>query len=270
MSIFVTQPTPYPDINVVLRELLTTIQTLLGDHLIGMYLEGSLANGDFDAASDIDFVVVTQEEISDDQFLSLQAMHDRIATGDSPWVIQIEGSYLSAQALQRYDPALSLHPNIERGVGERLKWVQHGASWVTHRYILRQHGITLVGPPPQTLIDPISPDDLRQGMRPLLQGWATQLLADPTPLTSPGSQAYIVLSMCRILYTLRFGAVVSKRVAAEWARATLGERWAPLIDQVWQTRLNWQENGVSDEKVKTALAFIQYTIECGEPLPKVD
>jgi len=52
-------PTPYTDINALLRELLAGIRTILGNHLVGIYLEGSLANGDFDESSDIDFVVVS-------------------------------------------------------------------------------------------------------------------------------------------------------------------------------------------------------------------
>lgn len=118
-------PTSYPEINAVLRDLLAGVQAVLGDHLVGMYLEGSLANGDFDESSDIDFVVVTDvylgAERAKDLFAALYNLHVRIAAGASPWVIQLEGSYLSQHALRRYDLAGALHPNIERGVGERLK-----------------------------------------------------------------------------------------------------------------------------------------------------
>src|SRR5215216_3947790 len=85
-------PTPYPDVNAVLSALLAGVQAVLDHHLVGMYLDGSLVNGDFDQSSDIDFVVVTDEEISDEIFLALRALHDRVATGASPWVIQLEGS----------------------------------------------------------------------------------------------------------------------------------------------------------------------------------
>src|SRR5262249_55399000 len=147
--------------------------------LIGIYLEGSLANGDFDEISDIDFIVVTRDEVSNALFLELQRMHAQLGKGDSPWARDLEGSYVSQTALRRYHPACSIHPNIERGAGELLKMVQHDAAWVIHRHILRERGIVIIGPAPRTLVDPISPTDLRQAAQSTLRRWASGLLADP-------------------------------------------------------------------------------------------
>jgi len=259
--------TPYPDVNALLLELLRNVQHILGDHLIGMYLDGSLANGDFDEASDIDFVVVTDEEVSATHFAALQAMHDHLATTDSPWAIQLEGSYIGQHALRRYDPANALHPNIERGPGERLKLVHHDAAWIVHRYIVRERGITMVGPAPQTLIDPISPTLLQQAMLSFLPGWAAHLLNDPAQITHRGYQSYIVLSLCRVLYTLQYGTVGSKPAAARWAQEAVSERWVPLIERTWEGRHNAGEEP-SPEDINETLEFLQYTIECSHQFEK--
>ena len=260
MSVIMDHPTPYPEVNTLLKELLESVQAILGSHFIGMYLDGSLTSGDFDQDSDIDFVVVSDVESSGSLFSALQAMHDRIAAIDSGWAIQLEGSYISQPALRRYDPAQALHPNIERGRGERLKMVQHDEAWAIHRYILRERGMTLAGPVPQTLIDPVAPDDLRQAMLKILQGWAAQILDDPAQLKRRGYQSYTVLSLCRILYTLENGGVVSKSAAARWAQETLGERWAPLIEQSWEGR-HHPELEASAEAVNGTLEFIRYSLE---------
>src|SRR5687768_17755536 len=231
MSARTSDPTPYPEVNSIFQELLEEVKSILGSHFIGMYLDGSLTSGDFDQDSDIDFVVVTDEDISGDLFLAVQEMHDRIATIDSPFAVQLEGSYISQHGLRRFDPEHALHPNIERGNGERLKMVYHDNWWIIHRYILRERGITIVGPVPQTLIDPVSPNDLRQAMLSLLHGWATQILNHPNKISSLGYQSYVVLSLCRILYTLQLGDVVSKPVAAQWAKETLGDPWVSLIER---------------------------------------
>jgi hypothetical protein len=48
-------------------------------------------------------------------------------------------------------------------------------------------------------------------------------------------QAYAILTMCRALYTLQHGTVVSKSVAARWAQEVLGERWAALTVELDST-----------------------------------
>ena len=260
MSVAIDDPTLYPEVNILLRELLTSVQMVLGSQFIGMYLDGSLANGDFDQESDIDFVVVTAEDISGALFTALQAMHERIAAIDSRWAIQLEGSYISEHALRRYDPEHALHPNIERGTGERLKMADHDDAWTIHRYVLRERGIRITGPALQELIDPVSPDDLRRAMQTVLHGWAPQILNHPHEIESRGYQAYTVLSLCRILYTLQFGDVVSKPVAARWGKATLGEQWVALIERAWIGRQNSHLKAQADDVAGT-LDFIRFALE---------
>ena len=265
MSAKTNNPTPYPEVNTILQVLLERVMRILGSHFIGMYLDGSLTSNDFDEDSDIDFVVVTDEDIAGDLFTALQAMHEHIATIASPFALQLEGSYISLHGLRRFDPEHALHPNIERGEGERLKMVYHDDWWIIHRYVLRERGITITGPVPQALIDPVSPDDLRQVMLSLLHGWATQILNDPNKISSRGYQSYVVLSLCRILYTLQFGDVVSKPVAAGWAKETLDDPWVSLIDRAWIGRHHPQLAAEADD-INGTLDFIRYTLESSQQI----
>jgi predicted nucleotidyltransferase len=259
-----THPTPYADVNTMLAELVSGVTSVLGDRIVGIYLDGSLASGDFDESSDIDFVVVTEDEVSEASFLKLQAMHAQLSAIDSPWAIQLEGSYLSRRAVRHHDPANAPYPNIERGQSERLKLVEHESSWVIHRHILWERGIVIQGPAPHTLIDPVSPDELRQAMAEVLRSWATHLLDEPAQMSSRGYQSYVVLSLCRILYTLEFGAVVSKRVAANWAQQTLDERWGLLIVRAWQGRQHPGESALPDDVSRTQ-DLIRFALERSQP-----
>jgi len=252
-------PTPYPDVNFILHELLIDIQQILQEHLIGMYLEGSLANGDFDRESDIDFVVVVDEEISPDQFSALYAMHEKIAKVDSWWAVELEGSYVPRQALRRHGAESIRHPNIERGSSEKLKWADHDETWNVHRYLLRERGITILGPDSKTLIDPVTAEDLRKAMQPALHGWARNILENPDELVHQGYQTYVVLTLCRILYTLQFGDVVSKPKAAKWAKETYTDQWGVLIDRTWEGR-NHPQLDASAEDISQTLEFIKFTV----------
>ena len=167
--------------------------------------------------------------------------------------MEIDGSYIERDALRRYDPARARHPHIERGVGT-LRLEQFGPDWVIQRHVLREQGVALAGPPADTLIDPVSSEDIRRAVRALaIDTWALQAEA-PSALHHWGSQVYTILTMCRMLHTLETGAVTSKQAAARWARELLGERWAPLIDRAlaWK-KTDSQAAGVADTASTRAL-----------------
>jgi predicted nucleotidyltransferase len=254
------RPTPHRNVNALLAVLLENIRAVLGPQFIGMYLDGSLACGGFDADSDIDFIVVVDREIDPAGLAALQAMHDRIAKIDSPWALQLEGSYIPLAAIRRYRPPDVLHPNLERGPGERLKVVGHDEDWIIHRRNLREHGITLAGPDPRTLVDPVSPEELQDAMRAILRKWWAGFLDDRAPrLQNRGYQSYAVLSMCRILYTLRTGSVASKRAAAAWAKTFLSADRGRLIERAWDGRHHPGDSAAAEDIAETQ-EFIRETL----------
>jgi len=249
----VDHPTPYPEVNVVLGELLPGLQAILRAQFVGMYLTGSLATGDFDRNSDVDFVVVTEEEVGGELFSALDILHRRVAIIDSWCATQLDGGYIPRRALRRFDPSNAVHAHIDRGSGEHLRMVQYDEG-VVQSHLLRERGITLEGPDPRTLIDKVTPGDLRNAMPRVLDGWASRILDDPARIATQGYQSYTVLSLCRILYTLEFGAVVSKQVAAQWGRQTLGQ--ALLIDRAWIGRQH-PERAAASEDIDGTLALIR-------------
>jgi hypothetical protein len=135
----------------------------------------------------------------------------------------------------------------------------HDEAWNIHRYILRERGITLAGPPPDTLIDPIPPEVLRQSMLPLLSGWATDLLRHSQVMGRRGYQSYVVLSLCRILYTLAYGKVVSKQQAANWAKENLDAHWGGLIDRAWAGR-STADLAAEAEDIKLTQDLIRFAL----------
>lgn len=231
-------PTSYPDVNALLAEVLAGARAILGEGLIGFYLDGSLALGDFDpATSDVDFIAAVAHPLSPATFDALAAMHRALTSSGRPFATELEGSYIHLAALRRHDPADATFPNLERGPDERLKWKEHHSDWVIHRYTVREHGIALYGPPPATLIDPVSADDVRAATTGVLRSWwGTPAAVAYIRAAPPGGLSFIALTMCRALYALQNGAVVSKPKAAAWALATLDKRWHALIRRslIWQ------------------------------------
>ena len=254
-------PTPYSDVKEILNVLFTNVKEILQDHFVGIYLFGSLANGGFDEHSDIDVLVVTDSKISDDIFSALKKMHEQITKLDSSWAIQLEVSYIPQNALRRYNPASNnLHPHMDRGNNETLHMMTHASDWIIQRYLLRERGIVITGPDLKTLIEPVSPNELRQAIVDVLPLWVNPILADPAEIKSRGYQSFVVLSLCRMLYTLQYGTIVSKQVAARWGQDTLGNQRACLIEE---TRLGRERPGLEARPadINGTIDLIRYTLE---------
>lgn len=223
-------PTRFADVNDLLARLLAEVRAALRDQLVGVYLRGSLAGGDFDV------LVATEGVLDEKTIAALAAMHIRLAASDLAWAHELECSYLPRAAVRRYDPAHAHFPEI--GVDKPFSVRKHNADWLIELHIVREHGVAIAGPPPHELIDPVAPGELRAAVRVLLAGWWTEMLDQPAWFRERRYQALAVLSMCRALCSLEHGAGVSKPQAATWARTALGDEWAPLIERAlaWRSR----------------------------------
>ncbi len=252
-----TNSTPYSNVNEILNILLTRVQEILGNQLMGMYLYGSLSSGDFSPeTSDIDFVVVTANSLAEEKAAALETMHRGLWSSGRKWASKLEGAYVPKELIRRHDPNGAACPAVNEG----QFYVAHlGSDWIIQRHIVRECGIVLSGPDPKTLIDPVDPDGIHAAVLGILEEWWFPMLDDPSWLANHGSEyhAFAILTMCRALYALKYGSIVSKPKAIQWARQTLDEPWIQLIDKaVLAARHECQDNLLSK-----ALGFIQFTKE---------
>ncbi len=255
-------PTPYPDLNDVLARLASGAQMVLGGDFVGAYLQGSFAVGDAEEGSDVDFLVVTRELLTPDQERQVQDLQRALFDLSSPWARHLEGSYFPADLLRPPDPSRTPLPYFDNGSRD-LQHSDHDNTLVV-RWVTRKHGVTLAGPPPKELIDPVSADDLRAEVRETLREWGAALLADPDGLNNGWRQPYVALSYARMLHTLDTGAVHSKKAAVDWARDQLDARWSPLLERAWaQHRGQFARVGQPADPTDLALTqdFIRFALE---------
>ncbi len=134
------------------------------------------------------------------------------------WAAKLEGAYVPRHTLRRYDPDSAPCPTINEG---RFYLDQQGSDWIIQRYILREYGAEVCGPSLKSSIDPVTPDDLRHAVAGVLREWWQPMLDNPGLIRNREYEAYATLTMCRALYALEYGDIVSKPAAARWARETL-------------------------------------------------
>src|SRR5258708_36227131 len=149
------QPTPYPDVNAVMHELLTSMHAILGAQLTGMYLVGSLALGDFEPRdSDIDLVIVTVGALSDETVAALRDLHQRFDHhSTSAWAAHLDAVYLPQEVLRASSPTAARCPVLQWPGLLALEPLE--PWWPIWRHTLREYGIVVSGPDPRSLLDPV-------------------------------------------------------------------------------------------------------------------
>lgn len=225
--------TPFEELDALLANFVTAARDILGDTFVGAYLQGSFALGAGDEHSDCDFIIATTTLPHGDVEAGLRRLHDEIPMRAEFWAKHLEGSYADVETLRSV-----------AGLGTSWLFCDHGHReliWDTHcnsphtRWILRNHGISLAGPPIRDLVDEVPPESLRDAMRAELPGLMASLRTW-APFDVAWSQRYAVTTYCRVLYTLHTARVASKRASLEWARENLDPAWRPLLTQVMEDR----------------------------------
>jgi hypothetical protein len=245
--------TEYQDVNEVLHSLKEGMIRVLGDNLVGIYLTGSLSYGDFSlGSSDIDLVTILLHPASSDMIKALKELHKEVEANHENWLRRIECSYVPMEMLPSIEPPKAPRPYI--GEGNFYDEAPYGNEWIINQYLLYQHGISLVGPDFKTLVKPIDILEVRKAcIRDLFEEWQPKI-NDPIFLQNSHYQSYIVLNLCRILYTVIRKATATKKTSSAWVSAEFPS-WNNLI----LTAQNWHygvEMNLQDEVIE----FIKFAV----------
>lgn len=220
--------------------------------LLGLYLYGSLATGDFTpGVSDIDLLAVTDEPITPDVITRLQGMHTVIDRAFPRWRDRIEVIYVPQQALATFRTSSS-----EIGVispGEPLHILSAGIDWLMNWHQVRHGGQVVTGPPAKTYV----PDTTVQEYVSAVREHAAAFGEWMPDMRLPHQQSYAVLTLCRALYTTRHGYGTSKADAAAWL-ATEMPSYAALLERAlrWRERVP-DDSAAADQAYPETLRFVQ-------------
>lgn len=244
------------DVAEMLDALLAGAQEALGANLLALYLRGSLVTDDFDPeASDIDFFAVTERRLTAREFAALEALHVDFAAAPNRYGDQLEGPYIDRDAARRFQPG-KRHPTIARN--EPLLWREQYANWILERWMLRAWGVTLLGPEPKALIDPVTGDEIQSAVRANMMRWVEWInqpgaLGPSLPCTE---MAYVVETMCRVLYTLATGELAGKPRSVAWALENVPQPWRATVAR----SQSWRNDQTLDPSVTPEVkAFVRWT-----------
>jgi hypothetical protein len=245
--------TPHPAINTVLTEWAEGLKHLLGKNLVGLYLSGSLAYGDFvPERSDIDLQAVVGNPLTENELKSVEKLHGEIERRCPQWADRIECSYVPLELMRALAPPAKSRPWW--GFGTLYAEAPAGNEWIINHYLLSLHGVALEGPAFNELIPPIDIVDVRQASaRDLFQEWVPKI-DNAVWLSNSHNQSYFVLHLCRILHTVIQGEPGSKKAAGRWVKAAY-PHWRDLIEEAER----WAY-GDEMKRQADAAAFLQFVV----------
>lgn len=251
----ITKITSYPDINKILFDISCRIKNVLHENLVGFYLFGSLSYGDFNPdSSDIDVVAILNKPLTKQKIQLIKQLHKEMKEKYPKWSDRLECSYTPSDMLKNVFPPKEPRPYF--GGGVFYDEAPYGNEWIINNYLLYQHSIALIGCDFKTLITQIDILDVQKAcVRDLFQEWEPKI-TDLEWLDNSHYQSYLVLNLCRILYTVMEGIAGTKKASAEWAKNKFGLPWSKLIAEAQ----NWQY-GKEMPSRNEAVDFIKFTID---------
>ncbi|HWI61796.1 MAG TPA: aminoglycoside adenylyltransferase domain-containing protein [Symbiobacteriaceae bacterium] len=231
MSLQLTDP-----VRSTMQALTDGLKKILDSKLLGVYLGGSVAMGDFcEASSDLDFLVVTQDRLSQEDALAVQLLHKDLLRRH-PYAARLEGDYAPRQVLVPEGTSEPV-PGCERGkflprVGEIMLSADNIAN-------MRDAGITFFGPQAKEVLPSVTADQVRAAVRMMLsQG--------TDPCESAAEAATALLNLLRSACALEQGRPVTKSEGAAWGLAHLGPEWQEPVQTALAVRCGKEAPGAAD------------------------
>jgi hypothetical protein len=224
----------------------------------GFYVEGSIALGEFNEhLSDIDFVALLNRPLTSTEFATLRKIHKVIGKSYPRW--RMSGSYLQSDDLGSCNNPVEANICYEG----RLRLAGHfDWNWVAG-WILKKHGIAIIGPEPQALPVTIDWDRLIKRMRENLNGywagWTRRPDAIGEMMFDLGIQ-WAVLGVLRQFYSFRENAITTKTKAGEYALTCVPRRWHRLIQEAIDIRAGRRSSAYRFRIVRTQASAYQLRI----------
>lgn len=209
-------------------QALEAIENLLGDAVVGIYLHGSAVNGGLRVDSDVDILVVTRGNLSEETRReltdSLLFISGKVGNPESIRPLEVTVVNLEDVLPWRFPPKREfiygewLRDKLEKG---QIPAPTYDPDLAIILAQAREKGVSLLGPEASDVLQPVPMTDIRKGIIESLPGLLDNLIGD---------ERNVILTLARMWYTAVVGEIAPKDVAAEWAIPQLPEEHAALLD----------------------------------------
>jgi predicted nucleotidyltransferase len=247
---------PYKDVNEILIFFTEKVIIIFGENLMGVYLTGSLSYDAFNyGSSDIDVTVILQHPVAPGELDAIRTLHATIYRDFNKWARRFECSYTPIEMLPAILPPGD-RPWYWGGDNILIAEATFGNEWIINNYLLYNHAIPLIGPHFKRLMPPVDIEEVQKAcIRDLFTEWEPKKIHKEW-FKDSHYESYLILNLCRILYTVMCKAAGSKKTAASWVKSNYSEPWQSLV-----TDAEGWEDGMELHLQEKSLKFLDFVIE---------
>ena len=224
-----------------MQTYLEQINTNLSKTLIkGVYLYGSIALGAFEEKSDVDFIVLLNRPLNEKEIEMIKDIHTQLSKEDLG--SRMDGMYIQATDLGKGNEAMHPYPFCAEGVVRVGHWDINHITW----WVLKNHGIVLQGTAIQELQISTEWEDVLETLKyNMNQYWYEKTKEIPDSVPDEVVE-FVTTTICRILYSLKYQQIISKREALEKGLSMLPNTWHPLLKEGMRIRTLEQSPSLFD------------------------
>lgn len=201
------------ELNDTLQQFSENVFAILSENIESVILYGSVVLHDFiPGKGDIDFVVITKKDLTDQQCSELIKYHDELRSGKyGDLAVQLEGAYYPYSIIQ--DPLQNKGKGLYIGTS-RSGWKQITGSvtGLPDYAIIKRYGLTLHGNNIKAKIYDVTHEELKKNYIKTLK----YNIEMTKKLNDLGFSLYAIYAGLRGLYTFEKNDFISKGEAIKW------------------------------------------------------
>ncbi|WP_079999572.1 aminoglycoside adenylyltransferase domain-containing protein [Bacillus mycoides] len=203
------------------------------EQLVGVYVYGSIALGAFHLdTSDVDFVTVTRETVSEIEKSQISDLHKRLSK--SKLGERMDGMYIPLTDLGKSNKEIAQYVYCADGKVNVGHWDVNDVTWWT----LKNRGITVTGEEANKLPFEVPWSKVVETMKYNVEQYWREKASNPYLFLIEEWVESAVVTLGRILYTLEHETIVSKDEGLQYMMRSSNDNWKPLLQEVERIRHN--------------------------------
>lgn len=229
--------------NTQITEIITLAKKLFTEDLLGVCLYGSSVLGGLRPNSDLDLLILLKTRLSEEarKILTrrlLEISGEVGCTDKRPMEVTVlcHKDLVPWHFPPRYEYMYGewLRTEIEAGM---IPCAEHDPDLAILLWQARTYGISLVGDPIEAMLPSIPFQDIQKAIRDSLPSLISNITQD---------ERNVLLTLCRMWYTLATGTICSKDAAARWVLPRLPQEYVSLVEMAEKAYLGettdcWEE-----------------------------